>query len=51
MGERIATVATAIVTAVTAVAILTHPRFGANVRALGGTFIGALRQIRGAAGR
>lgn len=51
MGERISTIATTIVTAVAAVAILTHPRTGSTVRAIGGTFVGALRQIVGAAGR
>jgi hypothetical protein len=51
MGERITTVATAIVTAVTVVAIATHPRTASTVRAIGGTFVGALRQIVGASGR
>jgi len=51
MGDRIATVATTIITGVTIVAILTHPRTAGTVRALGGTFVGALRSITRAAGR
>jgi hypothetical protein len=51
MGERIATIATAVVTAVTVVAIATHPRTAGTVRAIGGTFVGALRQIVAAGGR
>lgn len=51
MGDKIATVATTIVTAVAAVAIITHPRTAQTVRALGGTFVGALRTITRAAGR
>lgn len=51
MGERISTVAVAIVTAVAATAILTHPQTKGTVRAIGGTFVGSLRQIVRAAGR
>lgn len=51
MGDKIVTVLTAIVTAVGAVAIITHPRTASTVRSLGGTFVGALRQITRAAGR
>lgn len=51
MGERIATVATTIVTAVAAVAIVTHPRTAGTVRSIGSTFVGALRSITRAAGR
>lgn len=51
MGERITTVAGTIVTAVAAVAIVTHPRTAGTVRALGGAFVGALRSISRAAGR
>lgn len=45
MGDKIATIATAIVGAVTAVAILTNPRTRGTVSAIGGAFIGALGQI------
>lgn len=51
MGERIATVAVAIVSGVTAVAIFTHPATRGTVRSLGGAFTGALGQIVAAAGR
>lgn len=51
MGDRIATIATAIVTAVTAVVIFTHPQTRRTVGSIGGSFIGALREIRRAGGR
>ncbi len=51
MGEKILAVATAIVTGVTAVAIITNPRTRGTVSAIGGAFIGALRQISRAGGR
>ncbi len=51
MGEKLTTLATAIVTAVAVVAIVTHPRTSQTVRSIGGTFVGALQQITRAAGR
>lgn len=51
MGDRIVGVLTTIVTAVTAVAIVTHPQTRRTVGSLGGTFLGALREIRRAGGR
>jgi len=51
VGDRLVTVAVTIVGSVTAVAILTHPRTAGTVRALGGTFVQALRSISRAAGR
>lgn len=51
MGERITTIAVAIVTGVTVVAIFTHPATRGTVRGIGGAFTGALGQIVAAAGR
>jgi hypothetical protein len=51
MGDKIVGVAASIVTAVAAVAIITHPQTRGTVRAIGGTFTGALRTIVSAAGR
>jgi hypothetical protein len=51
MGDKVVGVFATIVTAVAAVAIITHPQTRGTVRALGGTFVGSLREIVHAAGR
>lgn len=51
MGDKVVGVFASIVTAVAAVAIVTHPQTRGTVRAIGGAFSGAVHQIVAAAGR
>lgn len=46
MGEKLASIATAFVGAMTAIVIVTHPRTRGTVSSIGGAFIGSLRELR-----
>jgi hypothetical protein len=46
MGEKIMTALTFGVGAMTAIVILTSPRFRGSVSSLGGVYLGALRELR-----